>query len=353
MQHRINNILSIINFNILIRLPILFIIIILTFYFDELKEVSITQFFKGLGAIVAIWLLYLRFKTTDDMKKNQEEQFHLSNQYGHFLETSKLLTDKDSTIEAKISAMYLLYDYAKNHPQEVEKVYQLLSEYIKPLLNCIDNNCPTKKYNKIKNNIEVQTRVKKMTYNYSNKKVLNFDIENGASVKTITSWQRSGTETEKLVSVSLIMIRDITMNILQKARNHIELSNIIIFNYNIDYSENSSTIKFKSILRPTYSLVFLDCNLKGVDFSESKFYYCKFINCDLDRANFNGCDLKETKFIVSDLSDTQFDNCKLDRTTFEKCTNRFLVKLKKITWSSKQIKLTLLDFQYHYNEFCK
>ena len=311
----------------LIRVTIFSLIILFTigYLFDK---TSIELILKSIGFIIATYLLYLRFKTTDDMKKNQEEQFHLTNQYSHFLETSKLLTDKDSTIEAKISAMYLLYDYAKNHPQEVEKVYQLLSEYIKPLLNCIDDNCNTKKYTKVQDSLEVESRVRKVTYKYGRKKVLDFKITD-ENVKKITSWQMTGTDTEKLVSIALIMIRDITMNILPKLKEHIELSNIIIFNFNIYYAEKESDIKFQSKARPTYLLVFLDCNLKGVDFSESKFYYCKFINCDLDRANFNGCDLKETKFIVSDLSDTQFDNCKLDRTTFEKCTNRFLVKLKK------------------------
>ena len=33
--------------------------------------------------------------------------------------------------------------------------------------------------------------------------------------------------------------------------------------------------------------------------------------------------------------------------------NRLLSKLKKLTWSNKVIKLTLKDFQYQYNEFCK
>ena len=322
MKSRIKSIFSIINFNILIRLPIIFIVLIFIFYFNELQKITIIQAFKGMAAVVAGSLLYLRFKTTDDMKRNQEEQFHLTNQYGHFLETSKLLTAKDSTIEAKISAMYLLYDYAKNHPEEIEKVYQLLSEYIKPLLNCIDNNCNTEKYTKIQDTLEIKTRVKKMTYKYSNKKVLNFDVEDDSSVKAITSWQRSGTETEKLVSVALIMIRDMTMNILPKVKKHIELSNIIIFNYNINYSVDRSIIEFKSILRPTYSLVFLNCNLKGIDFAESKFYYCKFINCDLDRANFNDCDLKRTQFIKSDLKDARFDNIKnITYETFKECRN--------------------------------
>ncbi|MDQ7084438.1 MAG: hypothetical protein Q9M36_05700 [Sulfurovum sp.] len=84
--------------------------IILGFLFNIIKfeYILLIDLLKGIAGGIALYLLYLRFKTTDDIKKNQEEQFHLTNQYKNFLETSKLLTDKDSTIEAKISAMYLL-----------------------------------------------------------------------------------------------------------------------------------------------------------------------------------------------------------------------------------------------------
>ena len=322
MNNKIEYILSIINFNILIRLPIVFLVLILIFYFDEFKGITVVQLFKGVASLIAGWLLYLRFKTADDMRKNQEEQFHLSNQYGHFLETSKLLTNKDSTIEAKISAIYLLYDYAKNYPQEVEKVYQLLSEYIKPLLNCIDGNCNHIKYIKMQDSLVVKNRVKMITYKYSNKKVLDFDIDDAFSVKTITSWQINGTETEKLVSIALIILRDLTVNILPKAIEQIDLSNIIIFNFKIEHVKDNNPVKFKSIIRPTYSLVFLDCNLKGVDFSDSMFWYCKFINCDLDRANFNGCDLQKTIFIKSDLKNATFkDTLNVEAENFQKCNN--------------------------------
>jgi hypothetical protein len=205
------------------------------------------------------------------MKKNQEEQFHLTNQYSHFLETSKLLTDKDSTIEAKISAMYLLYDYAKNHPQEIEKVYQLFSEYIKPLLNCINNNCNHIEYTKIQDNLEVDRLSSKMTFKFKENKLLDINVRDSDTLKKITLWQINGTATEKLISIALIMIRDISVNILPKATEHIELSNIIIFNLDIDFVKKRNTIKFKSLLRPTYSLVFLNCNLKNVNFSRSKF----------------------------------------------------------------------------------
>jgi len=321
LKSRIKSIFSIINFNILIRLPIIFIVLIFIFYSNELQNITIIQAFKGMAAVIAGWLLYLRFKTTDDMKRNQEEQFHLTNQYGHFLETSKLLTAKDSTIEAKISAMYLLYDYAKNHPQEVEKVYQLLSEYIKPLLNCIDGNCNHLKYTKVQDSVEVESLSQKITFKYKENKVLNFDIKDNNSRERITSWQKSGSQTEKLTSIALIILRDMTMNILPETIKHIELSNIIIFYLKIDSVEIKSKIKFKSILRPTYSLVFLDCNLKGIDFSESKFYYCKFINCDLDDANFDNCDLYKTEFINCDLKNARFHNVCISNVSFQDCIN--------------------------------
>jgi hypothetical protein len=287
----------------------------------ELKPVSIDFIIKGIGGTIGIYLLYLRFKTTDDIKKNQEKEFHLTNQYSHFLETSKLLTDKDSTIEAKISAMYLLYDYAKNHPQEVEKLYQLLSEYIKPLLNCINNNCNHIEYTKIQDNLEVDRLSSKMTFKFKENKLLDINVRDSDTLKKITLWQINGTATEKLISIALIMICDISVNILPKATEHIELSNIIIFNLDIDFVKKQNTIKFKSFLRPTYSLVFLNCNLKNVNFSRSKFFYCKFINCDLDDANFNNCDLYKTHFINCDLKDATFKDVCIENIIFKDSIN--------------------------------
>lgn len=332
---------------------ILYLSIISLCYTTEIKEITIIQFSKGFGASVAIWLLYLRFKTTDDMKKNQEEQFHLTNQYSHFLETSKLLTDKDSTIEAKISAMYLLYDYAKNHPQEIEKVYQLFSEYIKPLLNCINGNCNHKKYTKVQDTLEVEKTSKKLTFQFKRNKLLNINVQDNNTLKRITSWQINGTDTEKLISISLIILRDLSINILPKATEHIELSNIIIFNLDIDFVKNPNNIKFHSLLRPTYALVFLNCNLKNVNFSDSKLFYCKFINCDLDDANFNNCDLYKTHFINCDLKNAKFKNVCKEAITFKDCINRFFTKLKNMQFSSNPQRLTLQDFQYHLIEFSK
>ena len=239
----------------------------------EIKQISIEFLFQGIGGVIGIYLLYLRFKTTDDIKKLQEEQFYKTNQYKNFLETSKLLTNKDSTIEAKISAMYLLYDYAKNYNKDIEKVYQLLGEYIKPLLKCIDNKCNTEQYTKIKSQMDIGT-LKNMAYIYKQNKVLNLDIYNQDNnlVEIINKWQIYGTNTEKEISIALIIIRDLTTNILPDIKEHIELSNIIIFNLNKEFY---SKLKFQSNNKPTYNLIFLNCHLNGIDFSNSKFYYCR------------------------------------------------------------------------------
>lgn len=297
--------------------------IILGFLFNIIKfeHILLLDLLKGIAGVIALYLLYLRFKTTDDMKKLQDKQFHLTNQYKNFLETSKLLTDKDSTIEAKISAMYLLYDYAKNYPEEIGKVYQLLSEYIKPLFNCIENNCSTSKYITVKDSLEIEKLSKKTIYSYKAKKNLDLDVYNQDTnlVEIINKWQINGTNTEKEISISLIILRDLTTNILPNINEHIELSNIIIFNLNVDFVEDK--IKFKFTIRPTYNLIFLNCNLKGLDFSNSKFYYCKFINCDLDNANFNNCYLNKSLFFRSDLKNTTFIDVDLENIEFKECSN--------------------------------
>jgi hypothetical protein len=160
-----------------------------------------------------------------------------------------------------------------------------------------------------------------MTFIFKENKLLDINVRDSDTLKKITLWQINGTATEKLISIALIMIRDISVNILPKATEHIELSNIIIFNLDIDFVKKRNTIKFKSLLRPTYSLVFLNCNLKNVNFSRSKFFYCKFINCDLDDANFNNCDLYKTHFINCDLKDATLKDVCIENIIFKDSSN--------------------------------
>ncbi|MDQ7084437.1 MAG: pentapeptide repeat-containing protein [Sulfurovum sp.] len=115
----------------------------------------------------------------------------------------------------------------------------------------------------------------------------------------------------------MIILRDLTTNILPNINEHIELSNIIIFNLNVNFVKDK--ISFQSTIRPTYNLVFLNCNLKGVDFSNSKFYDCKFINCDLDNANFSESSLMGIKYFYSDLSGANFKDTTLNNIEFINC----------------------------------
>ena len=55
--------------------------------------------------------------------------------------------------------------------------------------------------------------------------------------------------------------------------------------------------------------------------SKSKFYYCKFINCDLDEANFDNCDLYKTQFINCDLKDAKFKNVCIENIIFKESIN--------------------------------
>jgi len=336
-----DKICCLITWNILLRLVVLIVLIGIPFGIYKSESITIGFLIKSIGGAVSIFLLYLRFKTTDDIKKNQEKQFHLNNQYKNFLETSRWLTDKDSTIEAKISAMYLLYDYAKNYPQDIEKVYQLLGEYIKPLLKCIDENCNSEKYNPIKVSSNTGT-FRTIEYKYTEKKVLELAVYNKENnlLEIINKWQILGTNTEKEISIALIIIRELTTNILLNLNEHIELSNIIIFNLDVDFSKNK--IKFLSNSKPTYNLIFLNCNLKNVDFSNNKFYYCKFINCDLDEANFNDCELNYTKFYNSDLSNVSFKDVNLCNIRFERCE----VKNKTIRNTCFKVSLFRKDISF-------
>jgi|LakMenEpi03Aug12_release.lakeMendotaPanAssembly.Ray.scaffolds.fasta_scaffold574250_1 hypothetical protein len=64
----------------------------------------------------------------------QEEQYHKDSEFNNFLKATKMLTatDNESNATAQISAMYLLYDYAKKYPNNIEKVIRVLNRFAVP-----------------------------------------------------------------------------------------------------------------------------------------------------------------------------------------------------------------------------
>ncbi|PLW94134.1 MAG: hypothetical protein C0592_03855 [Marinilabiliales bacterium] len=55
--------------------------------------------------------------------------------------------------------------------------------------------------------------------------------------------------------------------------------------------------------------IFKNCNLNGVDISETAFIDCEFIDCDLSMANINKSAFRNVKFISSKLLGLQFNEC--------------------------------------------
>lgn len=92
------------------------------------NTVSITGFI-----LTALGFIFVAFQVTALAKQinKQEEQFHKDSEFKIFLEATKMLTafeNKDNAT-AQISAMYILYDYAKKYPNNIEKVIHILNRF--------------------------------------------------------------------------------------------------------------------------------------------------------------------------------------------------------------------------------
>jgi uncharacterized membrane protein len=99
--------------------------------------VSIIGFFlTALGFLFVV----VQISALADQTNKQEEQYHKDSEFKNFLEATKTLTSvkNKNNVAAQISAMYLLYDYAKNHSKHdrgnLEKAMKVLNRYATPAI---------------------------------------------------------------------------------------------------------------------------------------------------------------------------------------------------------------------------
>ena len=84
-------------------------------------------------------LLYQRRnQAIEKQTKTQYETFNKDKQFSNYLEATKLLTDKKSTPDAKIAAMFSLAGVAKDHPKDVGRIIQVINQELIPLINCVN-----------------------------------------------------------------------------------------------------------------------------------------------------------------------------------------------------------------------
>jgi len=315
-------------------LAIIFILLGILYGFIKIDTPSIIQVFKGIGGAIAIYLVYLRFKTTDDIQKQSAKHFAIDNEFKSFIESTKLLTDKDSSVESKISALYLLYDLSKIHPKKTGRIIQVINKQLEPLFICIENSCVTKKRIKKLTKYKKGIKGKTLFYEYEYKKLLSLDMNSNSLLQTIKEWRYKGNDTEKLISVSLDIIKKITISTLQKEKKHIDISNTIIFDIDTTFNKN---LKFKSVTYPTENLIFFNCIFTdNNDFSKTIYHNCKFINCNLKDVDFSEANLWGTLFSNCNLENVQFNNTECEGVEFKKCNNFKIEQIEMMKFQNKE-----------------
>jgi len=331
-----------VSWNIFLRIIIFFILLGIPFGLYEFKPITVFQLFSGFGAIIGFYLFYQRNNIFEKQLTQKDDLYIKDSQFKNFLDATKMLTNKDSTIEAKISSLFLLYDVAKSHPENIDRIIQVINKQLTPLINCIETNCYTKRYNKklVLNEINFYPKSKKEIFQYTINDIVKIDLSNKESRKIIKEWEYKGNDTEKLISISLYILRKLILKILPKIDDHIELSNTIIFDLDTDFDRD---LKFYNKKRPTENLIFLNCKLHNVDFKETIYHQASFINCDLKGSDFTKANLWGSLFENSNLEDVDFNQTKCEGIELKKCKN-FTKKQLNYMRFAKDDKYTYLIF---------
>ncbi|CAA6809675.1 MAG: Unknown protein [uncultured Sulfurovum sp.] len=317
----------------LVTLFVAFVLLLGLYDVIEFKSVTIIQVLQGLAGVLTIYLVYLRFKTTDNIQKETARHFAIDNEFKSFIESTKLLTDKDSSVAAKISALYLLYDLSKIHPKKTARIIQVINKELQPLFMCIENSCSEKTRTKRLTKLKKQDRKKILFYEYENQDLLSFNIDNISLIQTIKEWRYKGNNTQKIISVALDIIKKISITTLQNEKKYIDMSNSIIFDVDVTFNKG---LKFKSPHYPTENLIFLNCVLTDEnDFSNTTYHNSKFINCNLSNASFKNANLWGSSFINCNLNDTNFYETECEGVEFKKCKNLNLQQINEMKFKGK------------------
>lgn len=321
------------SWNLFLRIGIGFLLFGIPFGLYEFKPITLYQLFSGFGVLVGFYLFYKRNIVFEKQLVQKDEQYIKENQFKSFIDSTKLLTYKDSTNGAKISALYLLYDTAEQHKNNISRIIQVINKQITPLINHLEGKHykPTSspKLSSKKQYLYPYKIIKEYTYRHND--TISLDINDEKSRKIIKEWQYNGNDTEQLISVSLSILKKIFLNISEN-NEAVDLSNTILFDLDSDYDKDE--IKIPKIKKPIENIIFLNCKLHEVDFSEIIYHQASFINCDLKDCNFAKATLWGALFQNCNLKNVNFNNTECEATEFKNCTNL----------ASNQLKL--MNFKY-------
>lgn len=306
------------SWNFFLRIFVALILLGIPLGFYRFEQITIYQLISGIGVAVGFYLLYQRNKIFEKQLIQKDELHNKDSQFKNFLEATKMLTDEKSTINAKVSALYLLYDVAKSHPENIDRIIQVINKQLTPLMRYLGNEKESK------NHLILQSRCRPQTDSI---KIDAYDN----SIETIREWRNVGNDTEKLLSVSLDIIKKIILNNDFGNINHINLSNVVIFDIDLKYDkefiEAQKKTFFANIGKPILNLIFLHCRFyhtdknKGVDFSKSVFYGVKFIDSDLRNCNFYKSNLWGSAFIRCEIENCNFEEAECEGVEFKDCQN--------------------------------
>ncbi|NPA72774.1 MAG: pentapeptide repeat-containing protein [Gammaproteobacteria bacterium] len=269
----------------------------------ELKDLI----FGGVGLIGGIVGLFLFEKRNNAMLRNTkvlEENQIKESHFMHFNSATKMLTDKDATLESKISALYLLYDVGKAFDESLGRVLQVINQSLKPFKKNIDYQ------------MDYEDNPESITL--SSDLVMDVVLKEPDYKRKINEWVIKGSDIQQLVISALqiqkkIFQRQLVLGSLDEA----DMSNCIFFDIDSSFCE----VKKLSLNNPQKNIVFLGCDLTGFDFSSNRLHIATFIDCDLTKCDFKRADLWGSIFFNCRLKETDFSGSYLGHVVFRGCSD--------------------------------
>lgn len=316
-------------------------------YEDNFNFVSVVT---SLGVLIGLFVAQLRNEAMTKQTKSQYDLFNEDKQFSNYLEATKLLTDKDSTVEAKIAAMFSLADVAKAHPEHLDRIIQVLNKELIPLINAIEGNGNDNKYTsslKERKVIKKPLALKKESelFTYTQNKTVSYVGGSKENLEKIKGWQYKGNEAEKVVSVALYVIRKITLEVKEAK---FDFSNTILFDFDNAFDEKSIGKKFiRKNNKRIENAIFLDCQLKKIDFKETNFHFCKFINCNLEDADFCDANLWGASFENCNIKNISFNKAECEGVVFKGCKNLTKEQLKRM--KEQENLESVQEFEFHFD----
>ena len=299
----------------------------LTYFWNELDQnfnhKLLIYLFISFYALFTLLILSIRNKQLEKQSETQYKIFLGNSELENFLKASELLTKEDSTVEAKISALYLLYDIAKRHNENLDRIIQIINKFITKLVSCLDNKskCEIILY---KNNerYDFLQYLKKYHYLYK---------------EELKDWKYKGNSKQKLISTALEILKEIFINIilernLNNEYSYINLSHTILFDIDKDFINKD--IIFDTKNKSTENLFFLGCKLRNSKFKVI-YHHCYFYYCDLSKASFKESNLWGNYFFRCDFKNVNFKNCECEGVVFEDCKNLTSDQIKNMKFSFK------------------